>query len=105
MAYLEQFQESNQKVAEEYLGRKGEPLFYDNEVRKLPQWALKEETMYRDIITCMTEGFCAQEKRILELEQRIAELEQKGRKVVEHEEWINKIRNLSIYKVLKKISK
>ncbi len=105
VAYLEQFQESNQKVAEEYLGRKGEPLFYDNEVRKLPQWALKEETMYRDIITCMTEGFCAQEKRILELEQRIAELEQKGRKVVEHEEWINKIRNLSIYKVLKKIRK
>jgi hypothetical protein len=74
VAYLAQFEESNQKVAEEYLGRKGEPLFYDGTVKELPQWSLKEEAMYRDIITCMTEAFVAQEKKIIELQQQVHEL-------------------------------
>lgn len=75
VAYLAQFEEGNQKIAEEYLGRpKGEPLFYD-EVRAMPVWSLNEETMYRDIITTMTEAFCAQEKKMIEMNQKMEKLQ------------------------------
>lgn len=71
--YQAQFEESNRKVAEEYLGRKGEPLFYD-EVKEAVPWSVKEDVMYRDVITVMTEAFCSQEQKIIRLEQKIAEL-------------------------------
>lgn len=75
VAYQAQFDESNQKVAEEYLGRKpGEPLFYD-EIRETPLWSFNEENMYRDLITCMTEAFCAQEKEIAELRTEVVKLQ------------------------------
>lgn len=74
--YQAQFEESNRKVAEEYLGRKGEPLFYD-EVKEAVPWSVKEDVMYRDVITVMTEAFCSQEQKIIRLEQKIAELKKK----------------------------
>lgn len=73
VAFQKQFEESNQKVADEYLGRGGEPMFYDP-VSESKKWAVKEELMYRDVITTMTEAFCNQEKKIRALEKDIQEL-------------------------------
>lgn len=73
VAFLERYEESNRRVAEEYLGRKGEPLFYDG-VKPAKTWSVNEERMYRDVITAMTEAFCAQEKKISALEQDIQKL-------------------------------
>lgn len=73
VAFLKRYEESNNKVAEEYLGRRGEPLFYDS-VKETSVWSLNEEVMYRDIITAMTEAFCAQEKKISALEKDIEKI-------------------------------
>ena len=71
-AYLAQFEESNRKVAEEYLGRKEEPLFYD-EVKEAPQWTFREDRLSRDIVAIMTEAFSVQEKRIADLKSELKE--------------------------------
>lgn len=75
-AYLAQFEESNRKVAEEYLGRKGEPLFYD-EVREAPEWTFREDRMLRDIVAVMTEALSAQEKQIADMKSELKEIKEK----------------------------
>ncbi len=73
-AFLARFEESNQKVAQEYLGRKEEPLFYDD-VREAPEWTFREDRMFRDIIAVMTEALSAQEEQIAELKNQLKRLE------------------------------
>lgn len=71
--YLRQFDESNQRVAREYLGRENGVLF-EEEVKELPVWNVEKEQMYQDIILSMGELFCAQEQKIVELQNEYNEL-------------------------------
>lgn len=75
-AYLAQFEEGNRKVAEEYLGRKGEPLFYEG-VKEAPEWTFREDRLSRDIVAIMTEAFSAQEKQIADMKNELKELKEK----------------------------
>jgi len=70
LEFLKRFEESNRKVAIEYFGRKDGILFYDS-VKKMTQWQLDPENMYRDIILTMGNAFCTQEKKIEYLEERL----------------------------------
>lgn len=74
-AYLAQFEESNRKVAEEYLGRRGEPLFYD-EVKEEPEWIFREDRLSRDIVAIMAEAFSAQERQIADVKSELKETKQ-----------------------------
>ena len=63
LKYLQQFEESNRLVAEEFLGKKNGVLFGDA-VERLPKWEINPDTMYQDIILLFTELAVAQEKQI-----------------------------------------
>lgn len=75
-AYLAQFEESNRKVAQEYLGREEEPLFYDD-VSETPEWTFREDRMYRDIVAIMTEALSMQEQQIADLKDELREVKEK----------------------------
>lgn len=72
--YLQQFEESNRLVAEEFLGRKDGILFADK-VEKLPKWEVDQDTIYQDIIYIYTELAVEQQNRIAMLYEREKELE------------------------------
>lgn len=78
-AYLEQFAESNSKVAREYLGRQDGHLFYE-EIEELPQPAIDEKAMLRDTI-------CLYGKVILEQQETIKELKGDIKKLREDVLW------------------
>lgn len=73
-AFLAQFEESNRKVAQEYLGRKEGILFYDD-VREEPEWTFREDRMFRDIVAVMTEALSMQDQQIAELKDQLKKLE------------------------------
>lgn len=75
-AFLAQFEESNRKVAQEYLGRKDEPLFYDD-VKEVPVWTLREDRMSRDIVAIMAEALGMQQKQIDDLRNELREVKEK----------------------------
>lgn len=75
--FMARFEEGNRKLAEEYLGRKDGKLFRET-VEEPPAWELDRETMWRDIIISMTEAFCAQEKKMTELQEELKALEEIG---------------------------
>lgn len=72
--YLSRFEESNRRVAKEYLGRE-DGILYRESVQELPVWQVDKEQMYADIIMSMGELFCAQEQKIEELQKQYRDLE------------------------------
>ncbi len=70
LKFLERYEESNRKVAQEFLGRADGILFRDP-VKEQPIYEVDPDTIYEDILTFMTEMFCLQEKRIAQLEAAI----------------------------------
>lgn len=80
LEYLKQFQESNEKVAKEFLNRADGILFYDPVVEQ-KQWKLEPEKMYRDLLVLVCEEFCEQEKKITELRKETQILKEEVRKL------------------------
>lgn len=76
LAYLQRFETSNRKVAEEFLGRQDGILFREPVV-EMEHWEIDRENMERDIILTMTALLTAQEQKIEALESRIRKLEKK----------------------------
>lgn len=70
VGFLKKYEESNRKVAIEYFGREDGILFHDP-VKKIEQWKLDPENMYRDIILTMGNALCNQEKKIEKLEEKL----------------------------------
>lgn len=70
VAYVKRFEESNSKVAKEFLGREDGILFRE-EIQRLPCWQADPETMDRDIIITMTELLVQQQSRIDYLERKL----------------------------------
>lgn len=75
LAFMKQFEESNRKVAEEYLGRKNGILFSE-EIEDLPLWKWNEERVSRDLLMIMGEAFCTQEQTLIRQRDSIRKLEQ-----------------------------
>ena len=71
--FMSRFDESNRKVAVEFLGRE-EGVLFREPLKELPVWEVKEETMYRDMMVFMTEMFCEQQKQIEMLTQKLNDL-------------------------------
>lgn len=77
-AFMAQFEESNARVAEEFLGREDGVLFRDLKQTE-PKWQMQQENLWKDLLVYTTEAFVRQENEIRELRRRINELE-KGTK-------------------------
>ena len=71
---MQQFEEGNRRVAQEFLGREDGVLFREP-IPNLPKWRVNEETMNRDMLTFLVEMFCKYENEIRELNTRIEDLE------------------------------
>lgn len=71
--YLSRFEESNRRVAKEFLEREDGVLFADS-IEELPLWQIEQERMYRDVLMAMGEVLCVQEMKIRKLEEQCAEL-------------------------------
>ena len=71
--FMSRFDESNRKVAVEFLGRE-EGVLFREPLKELPVWEVKQETMYRDMMVFMTEMFCEQQKQIEMLTQKLNDL-------------------------------
>lgn len=101
--YMKQYEESNRKVAAEYLGKKDEPLFLD-QIKEMPTWKVNHETMYRDIVISMAEIFCKQQKEIRELraQQVKADIELQ-KSIKEKEAMIESMYNSLIFRMYRKI--
>ena len=92
LAYLKRYEESNRRVAREYLGREAAVLFYDP-VQALPAWEVDPDTMTRDLLYTFTEVFCAQEQKIAKLREEMDSMHnslvfrtyRKLRKLIKHE--------------------
>lgn len=69
VAFLKEYEESNRKVAEEFLGREDGVLFR-KPVERLPVYQVNPEDMYRDMITFMGVMFCRQQEAIQKLEKK-----------------------------------
>ena len=72
--FMQQFEEGNRRVAQEFLGREDGVLFREP-IPNLPKWRGNEETMNRDMLTFLLEMFCKYENEIRELNTRIEDLE------------------------------
>lgn len=70
LAYMRQFEESNRKVAEEFLDCTDSVMFRE-EIKEQPVWSVNKETMDRDMLIAIAEIFCAQERKIRGLEERL----------------------------------
>lgn len=73
-AFLRQFEGSNRKVAQEFLGREDGVLFREP-VCALPKWKVDDGTMYQDLTTFLVKMFCRYENEVKGLNARIDELE------------------------------
>lgn len=78
--FMQQFEEGNRRLAEEFLGRKDGVLFSEP-IKAVPVWQLNREDLWKDIVISMTEEFCVHEKRIMALESELKELEKTRRDV------------------------
>lgn len=72
-AYLEQFAESNSRVAREYLGREDGRLFYE-EIEELPQPATDDRAMLQDTIRLYGKVILEQQETIKQLRAEIRDL-------------------------------
>lgn len=74
VAFYKQYEESNHKVAAEFLGREDGILFKDG-IEELPKWSIDSKTFYEDLTVFMAECFISQEMKIKRLEEKIRDLE------------------------------
>lgn len=72
--FMQQFEEGNRRVAQEFLGREDGVLFHEP-IPDLPKWQVNENTMYRDMLTFLVEMCCKYENEVRELNTRIGDLE------------------------------
>lgn len=70
IAYVKGFEENNNKVAKEFLGRDDGKLFLEP-IQELPLWELQTEELYKDMLMYIGEAFCQQEAKILMLKEEI----------------------------------
>ena len=73
MDFLKRYEESNARTAREFLGRKDGILFREP-IPKLPVWEVNHDEMYQDLFIFMVEMFCAQEKKISNLTQKVNQM-------------------------------
>lgn len=99
--YMQQFEESNKKVAKEYLGREDSVMYYES-IKEQPVWKVNSDTMYKDLLISVTEIFCKQEEKIVKLEQQVAEQQ---RQMMEHAHVLEAMHNSLIFRVYRKIRK
>lgn len=76
LKFLEKYEESNQRVAKEFLGREDGILFTEP-VEKLPQWKIDYDTLYQDIILFYGEVAFMQQRETENLKQRLEQTERK----------------------------
>lgn len=76
-AFMKNYEEGNCKVAQKFLGREDGILFQEP-ILELPKWKIKEEAMCIDVLTFAIEAFCAQERRLIALEEEINFLKKKS---------------------------
>lgn len=81
-AFMKQFEESNRRVAEEYLGR-DDGILFSEAYPELPAWELNEKQVDRDLLVIMGEVFCAQEHTLIQQRDSIRRLENSMRSVQE----------------------
>lgn len=70
LAFLAKYEESNQKVAQEFLNRTDAPLFWES-VKQLPEWKPNTNTIYRDLFISSCMVFCDQERKIRNLQKQL----------------------------------
>lgn len=103
--YMRQFEEGNRKIAEEFLGRKDGKLFYEP-IESMPKWKVEPETMYRDLLICMAEIFCQQERKInaqrRELESRKKEFDAQKKEFAKLKSKVEKIDKSLIFRSYRK---
>ncbi len=68
-AFLSEYEESNRKVATEFLNREDGVLFR-KPIEHLPVYQVDSDTMYRDLITFLGVMFCRQQQAIKKLEKK-----------------------------------
>lgn len=73
-SFMQQFEEGNRRVAQEFLGREDGVLFREP-IQDLPKWQVNENTMYRDMLTFLVEMCCKYENDFRKLNSRIEDLE------------------------------
>lgn len=76
LQFLKKYEESNQRVAREFLGREDGILFTEP-VEELPQWKIDYETLYQDIILFYGEVAFQQQRETEALKQKLAQTERK----------------------------
>ena len=105
LEYMQQFDEGNRKVAKEFLGRKDGKLFYEP-IESMPKWKIEPETMYRDLLMCMAEIFCQQEKKIImqkqELDARKKEFNAQKKEIAKLKSKVEKIDKSLIFRSYRK---
>lgn len=99
--YMKRFEESNQKVAKEFLHREDGVLFYES-VKELEGWKLNQDTIYRDILMCVAETFCVQEKRLAEMQ---AELDHTKKELQKLKDETKSMHNSAIFRGYRKVRK
>ncbi len=72
--FIKKYEESNRRVAEEFLGRRDGNLFAEP-FEKLPQWEINADTMYQDIILFYGELAVEQQRQIDDLKHEVSRLE------------------------------
>ena len=78
--FMQLFEESNSKVAREYLGREDGVLFRAP-LPNLPLYKVNEETMSRDVLAYAASMFCAQEKKIRQMREEMDNLKKQMEKI------------------------
>lgn len=81
ITFLKRYEESNRKVAIEFLGREDGVLFKET-IKELPEWKIDQNKIYQDVIVFMAEAFCFQQNKILKLEEEIKDLRERDRSMV-----------------------
>lgn len=72
--FLKEYEESNRRVAKEFLGREDGILFTEP-VERLPKWEVDKDKIYEDVILLFADIAVAQEKRLERLEKKQRDLE------------------------------
>lgn len=104
LEFLKKYEESNRKLAEEFLGKKDGILFHEP-VKKLKKWEVDEQIIYRDMIYLFTQVITDQQKQMDRMGKRIAELEKESHDPFSHTKVILKRLTKSIKKFVKRIKK
>lgn len=101
LEYMGQFEESNRKVAEEFL-KTDDGVMFREAIKEQPVWSVNKETMDRDMLVAIGEIFCTQEQKIRRLEEQ---LRNQQRQIDAREPDIAAMHNSLIFRVYRKIRK